>query len=49
MTKMSTHVLSTAYDRVGRKRITGSLGKSFREYGVDGRLFLAVKSLYSCS
>jgi len=38
----STHALST-YDRVPREKICGLL----REHCVDGRLLLAVKSLYS--
>jgi len=34
-----------AYDRVPREKLWGML----REYGVDGHLLMAVKSLYSCS
>jgi len=34
-----------AYDRVPREK----LWEVLREYGVDRRLLLAVKSLYSCS
>jgi len=37
--------LEKAYDRVPREKLWGVL----REYGVDGRLLLAVKSLHSCS
>jgi len=44
MSKASTHVLSTS-----RKHSTGSLWGVLREYGVDDRLLLAVKSLYSYS
>jgi len=39
------HDLEKSYDRVPREKLWGVL----REYGVDGRLLLAVKSLYSCS
>jgi len=45
---MSTHVfvdLAKAYDRVPREKLWVML----REYGVEGRLLLAVKSMYSCS
>ena len=34
-----------AYDRIPREKLRGML----RDYSVDGRLLLAVKSLYSCS
>ena len=37
--------LGKAYDRVPREKLSGV----FREHGVDGRMLLAVKSLYSCS
>jgi len=37
--------LEKAFDRVPREKFWGVL----REYGIDGRLLLAVKSLYSCS
>ena len=37
--------LEKAYDRVPCEKLRGVL----REYGVDGRLLLAVKSLYPCS
>ena len=37
--------LEKAYDRVPREKLLEVL----REYGVDGRLLLCVKSLYSCS
>ena len=37
--------LEKAHERVPREKLWGVL----REYGVDGRLLLAVKSLYSCS
>jgi len=37
--------LKKAYDRVPRE----NLWEMLREYAVDGRLLLAVKSLYSCS
>jgi len=45
MPKTSTYALSTL-----RKHNTGFLAKSLlREYGIEGRLLLADKSLYSCS
>ena len=34
-----------AYDQVPREKLWGML----REYGVDGRLLMAINSLYSCS
>jgi len=37
--------LEKAYDRVPREKLWGVL----REYGVDDRLLLAVKSLFFCS
>jgi len=44
---MYAHALwtSKAEDRFPREKLWGAL----REYGFDGRLLLAVKSLYSCS
>jgi len=38
--------LKKAYDRIPREKLLGSV---LREYGVNGRLLLAVKSLRSCS
>jgi len=37
--------LEKANDRIPREKVWGVL----REYSVDGRLLLAVNSLYSCS
>jgi len=37
--------IEKAYNRVPREKLWGVL----REYGVDGRLLLAITSLYSCS